>query len=117
MGRRFHQTIYQVGGSLFSGAPSYVERASDSELYQAITAGEFCDVLNARQMGKSSLLNRTRDRLTTQNYRSTILDLTQLGTTNATPTQWYRGAITEINRGLGLLSPPELKAWWQENGA
>ena len=115
MGVESRRTVYQIGGSLFSDSPSYVERPCDLRLYESIAAGNFCYVLNARQMGKSSLLIRTRSRLATQKYRCTTLDLTQLGTENVTPIQWYRGAIREINRGLELISPLELKTWFSEN--
>jgi len=49
------QSFYQVGGSLPVDAPSYITRQADAEFLQALLDGKFCYVLNARQMGKSSL--------------------------------------------------------------
>ena len=58
--------FFVTGGTLRRDAPSYVTRHADEELLQALLAGEFCYILTARQMGKSSLMVRTAERLRQQ---------------------------------------------------
>jgi WD40 repeat protein/organic radical activating enzyme len=105
---------YQVGGSLINNAPSYVERSADIELYQALRQGEFCYVLNCRQMGKSSLLVRTKHRLEKEGFKCSTVDMTNIGSENITPTQWYKGIVTDLWRGFKLIGKFNLKSWWQE---
>lgn len=105
---------YQVGGSLSCDDPCYVVRRADTELYQALRQGEFCYVFNSRQMGKSSLRVRVRHQLQQQGYCCAAIDLTQLGSQNLTPDQWYRGLISELWRTLGLMSRVDLRAWLRE---
>ncbi|MTJ06910.1 AAA-like domain-containing protein [Anabaena sp. UHCC 0204] len=104
---------YQVGGSLINNAPSYVERQADIEIYNALKQGEFCYVLNCRQMGKSSLLVRTKHHLEQEGLKCTSLDMTNIGSENITPTQWYKGIVADLCRGFKLLGKLNLKSWWQ----
>ena len=63
-------SFFVAGGTVPPGSPSYVERAADRELFDALLAGEYCYVLNSRQMGKSSLAVRTITKLTDVGVRT-----------------------------------------------
>nr|VFK14098.1 MAG: YD repeat-containing protein [Candidatus Kentron sp. LFY] len=104
------QTFYITGGTLPVNAPSYVDRCADNELFQTLKLGEFCYVLTSRQMGKSSLMVRTADRLRRDGVAVAVLDLTALGR-NLTLEQWYDGLLNRLGRQLGLED--ELEAFWQ----
>jgi hypothetical protein len=106
---------YQIGGSLNTDAPTYVKRKADDQIYQALKNGDFCYVLNSRQMGKSSLLVRTLHRLQKEGFQCSTIDMTRIGSENITPLQWYKGMIAELWRGFNLLGKVNLKTWWRDS--
>jgi len=104
---------YQVGGSLEYEHPTYVKRQADSELYASLIAGEFCYVLNSRQMGKSSLQVQTMKRLREKaGFKCIAIDLTDIG--SETSDYWYFGIISELVRGGTLSRKVDADSWWQQ---
>ncbi|MGB0384409.1 MAG: AAA-like domain-containing protein [Ardenticatenaceae bacterium] len=102
--------FFVAGGALSAKAPSYVEREADEELFGLTQAGKFSYVLTPRQMGKTSLMHRTAQRLKQEeNVRTARIDLTGLGT--ASVAEWYLALLAELTRQLRLSV--DLTAWWQ----
>ena len=95
-------SFFVTGGTVPRDAPSYIARHADTDLRTALLEGEFCYVLNTRQMGKSSLSVRTIAALQERGVKTVFLDLTRFGGHNVTPEQWYLGLLVETGRALGL---------------
>ena len=105
---------YQIGGSLPMDAPTYVVRSADRHLYKALKLGDFCYILNTRQIGKSSLMVHMMHRLQQEGFVCAAIDMTRIGSENVTPDQWYKGLAVELWQSFDLQGLVNLKAWWNE---
>ncbi len=102
---------YYVGGTVQPQSRSYVKRQADQDLYDSLEAGDFCYVLNSRQMGKSSLLINVMRRLEQEGFACVNVDLSVV---DGAEEQWYAGIIDKIASHL-KLDNFNINDWQQSN--
>nr|WP_246448544.1 AAA-like domain-containing protein [Roseateles oligotrophus] len=72
--------------------------------------GEFAFLLTSRQMGKSSLVAKTKAALEANHIAVAAIDLTEIGTQGVTADQWYLGILSELEEVC--KTEPQLFDWW-----
>ena len=105
-------SLFTTGGTVQAGGGLYLTRKADDALLALCRQGAFAFVLTARQMGKSSLMTRTAERLIEEGSRIALVDLNALGT-GLTAEQWYLGFLVEIERQLELKT--RASEWWRQH--
>ena len=104
--------FYVVGGTLKEDAASYVVRAADADLLEGLRAGDFCYILDTRQVGKSSLIVRAAATLRQEGVTVAFLDLTQIGRP-ASAREWYYGLLLRLGDETGCREA--VRDFWRAN--
>jgi WD40 repeat protein len=105
---------YYFGGTLRVDATTYVTRQADRDLYEGLKVGDFCYLLNSRQMGKSSLAVRTMTRLKAEDIACAFIDITEIIDQNITEEKWYAGLIKALLRQFDIGANFDLRNWLRE---
>ncbi|MBX2818922.1 MAG: AAA-like domain-containing protein [Rhodothermaceae bacterium] len=105
-------TIYTEGGPVQANDGRYLPREADKELMALCSEGQFSYVLTARQMGKSSLMIRTAERLEEERIRTVIINLNSIGTIIDID-KWFFGVLAVISDKLFLDT--DLYEWWDKH--
>lgn len=112
---------YRVEGGCLTLHDPYVERAADTQLYefaQSESRSLVCFVLAPRQMGKSSLMVRTADKLTANGQNCVQINLHQLGEIDSESTLYYSFLVEIINQlddSLKIGLHDRLSNYWENN--
>src|SRR5262245_53896060 len=100
---------FVAGGTVQAGNGVYLDRSADRALLQHCRAGDFSYILTSRQMGKSSLMMSTAEKLVAEGVKPVIVDLTEFGA-QTTAEQWYKGFLSSVHDQLELRT--SLSEWW-----
>jgi AAA-like domain len=104
-------SAFVAGGTVQAGGGIYLPRRADDELLEHCLAGNFTYILTSRQMGKSSLMVRTAERLVGCGVQPVVIDLTEFGA-QTTAEQWYKGFLLGVQIDAGLRTPAA--EWWAQ---
>jgi hypothetical protein len=105
--------FYYVGGSVPLESPSYIKREADDLFYNYLKNGQYCYVLNSRQMGKSSLWVQTQKRLKEDNIDCATIDLSGIGK-KLSEDIWYRVLFEQLVKRFDLSIREKEQTWWDE---
>lgn len=100
--------MYQVGGALLANSAVYIERAGDVEARRHLVSMDYLTLVEPRQQGKSSLINRLIGRFETQKFVFAQSDLSTLD--RSSESSWYQCLCQWILRQFSnKISLPNLK--------
>ncbi len=99
-----------TNGPVQAGGGTYLPRKADEDLYRTCQAGKFSYVLASRQIGKSSLMFETAEKLRQAGFKVAVIDLNIIGHPENADS-WFFSLVKELSDRLTL--DVDVQAWWK----
>jgi hypothetical protein len=111
---------FQAGGSLLADSPVYVPRKADEKASAHLHRMEYITLVEPRQHGKTSLINRLIGQFSPQGYAFAYRDLMAAKSSAASLADWYASLGRWLLRQLRFIPrdqqphPPTDSASWED---
>lgn len=111
---------YVTSGPVSAVSPSYVLREADKKAAICLRKLDYITIVEPRQYGKTSLLNRLRSSFVTQGYVFTYRDLMAAKASATSPVSWYTNLGEKLLEQMPFIQhnePPNLPhdaASWED---
>lgn len=111
---------FQAGGPLLAGSPVYITRKADDRAAAHLRRMEYITLVEPREHGKTSLINRLIGQFSTQGYAFAYRDLMAAQSSAGSPANWYASLGKWLLRQLRFIprdqrpKPPTDSASWED---
>jgi hypothetical protein len=112
--------FYKSGGPIVAGSRCYVSRDADETASTYLRRMEYITLVEPRQQGKTSLINKLIGRFTTQGFTFAVRDLTAAKSSGHSASDWYTSVGSWLSRQLHFIpegqrpAPPVNSGSWEE---
>jgi hypothetical protein len=111
-------TPFQAGGPLLADSPVYIQRVADDKAATTLRRMDYISIIEPRQHGKTSLVNRLIGQFSPHGYAFAGRDL--MAATSRDIFEWYNSLGRWLSRQLNFIppdkrpTPPTNSTSWEE---
>ena len=111
---------FQAGGPLLAGSLAYIVREADDKAAAHLRRMEYITLIEPREQGKTSLINRLIGQFSPLGYTFAVRDLMPAKSSDASSSDWYASLGKWLLRQLRFIprdqqpEPPTNSASWED---
>jgi hypothetical protein len=111
---------FQTGGPLLGNSQVYIVREADERAAVSLRRMDYISLIEPRQQGKTSLINRLISQFSEDGYTFAVRDLMAAKSSDSSLVEWYTSLGRWLSRQLHFIpndqwpKPPRDSASWEE---